>query len=94
MNGGSQVEPSTLFGGISPEQIMAMSIMESCAAKTVLSGGAGFVLGGVFGTFMSSVDWNVNMDEYLKMSTKQQLRYIICLVTFLIQLLLQSCFIT
>ncbi len=24
---------------------------------------------------MSSVDWNVNMDEYLKMSTKQQLRY-------------------
>ena len=25
--------------------------------------------------FMSSVDWNINMDEYLKMSTKQQLRY-------------------
>ena len=29
--------------------------MESCLGKTVLSGGMGFVLGGAFGLFMSSV---------------------------------------
>jgi hypothetical protein len=29
--------------------------MESCVAKTVMAGGAGFVLGGAFGLFMSSV---------------------------------------
>ncbi|KAJ4395450.1 Mitochondrial import inner membrane translocase subunit tim22, partial [Neurospora sp. IMI 360204] len=28
--------------------------MESCFAKTVMSGGAGFALGGVFGMFMAS----------------------------------------
>lgn len=82
---------SSIFGGMSPEQIMATAIMESCVAKAALSTGAGilfyhrsefgteikigFVLGGVFGTFMSSIDWNVNMDEYLKMSTKQQFRH-------------------
>jgi len=29
--------------------------MESCAGKTVLSGGMGFIMGGAFGLFMSSV---------------------------------------
>ena len=29
--------------------------MESCPTKTVLAGGMGFVLGGAFGLFMSSV---------------------------------------
>jgi import inner membrane translocase subunit TIM22 len=29
--------------------------MESCYAKTVMSGGAGFALGGLFGVFMASV---------------------------------------
>jgi hypothetical protein len=29
--------------------------MESCYAKTVMSGGAGFALGGLFGMFMASV---------------------------------------
>ena len=29
--------------------------MESCPAKTVISGGMGFALGGAFGLFMSSV---------------------------------------
>lgn len=29
--------------------------MESCPVKTVISGGAGFALGGVFGLFMASV---------------------------------------
>lgn len=31
------------------------SLMESCPAKTVISGGMGFALGGMFGLFMSSV---------------------------------------
>lgn len=47
VNKSTSIEPSSLFGGVSADQIMAMTIMESCAAKTVLSGGAGFVLGGV-----------------------------------------------
>ncbi|KAJ3071222.1 Mitochondrial import inner membrane translocase subunit tim22 [Quaeritorhiza haematococci] len=63
------------FGPVSPDQVAAMALMESCPAKTVMSAGAGFVFGGVFGTFMSSIDWNVNHDEYQKMTTKQQLRY-------------------
>ena len=29
--------------------------MESCAGRTILSGGAGFLFGGMFGLFMSSV---------------------------------------
>ena len=29
--------------------------MESCLGKTIISGGMGFVLGGAFGLFMSSV---------------------------------------
>ena len=29
--------------------------MESCPAKSVLAGGMGFALGGMFGLFMSSV---------------------------------------
>jgi import inner membrane translocase subunit TIM22 len=35
--------------------------MESCPAKTVLSGGAGFVLGGVFGLFMASMSYDTPM---------------------------------
>lgn len=35
------------------EQMQAA--MESCPAKTVISGGMGFVMGGAFGLFMSSV---------------------------------------
>jgi hypothetical protein len=29
--------------------------MESCPAKTIIAGGMGFMLGGAFGLFMSSV---------------------------------------
>ena len=31
------------------------AVMESCPGKTVISGGMGFLLGGAFGLFMSSV---------------------------------------
>lgn len=37
--------------------------MESCPGKTVMAGGMGFVLGGAFGLFMSSVsDFPLHMD--------------------------------
>ena len=29
--------------------------MESCVVKSIMAGGAGFVLGGAFGAFMASV---------------------------------------
>ena len=29
--------------------------MESCVVKSIMSGGAGFVIGGAFGAFMASV---------------------------------------
>lgn len=32
--------------------------MESCLAKSIMAGGAGFALGGVFGLFMASV-WTI-----------------------------------
>lgn len=35
--------------------IQMTAAMESCAGKTVVSGGMGFVLGGMIGLFMSSV---------------------------------------
>lgn len=38
---------------LTPSQMQAA--MESCPVKTVISGGMGFVLGGAFGLFMSSV---------------------------------------
>ncbi|KAJ1535832.1 Mitochondrial import inner membrane translocase subunit tim22, partial [Cladochytrium tenue] len=50
-------------------------VQESCAAKATLALGAGFVLGGAFGMFMSSVDSGTNMDEFLKMRLKDQIRY-------------------
>ena len=39
--------------GCRPVQMQAA--MESCPVKTVISGGMGFALGGMFGLFMSSV---------------------------------------
>ena len=35
--------------------------MESCPAKTVISGGMGFALGGVFGLFMASVGFSLSL---------------------------------
>ena len=35
--------------------------MESCVAKSILSGGAGFALGGAFGLFMSSMSYDTSM---------------------------------
>ncbi|TPX69127.1 hypothetical protein SpCBS45565_g02655 [Spizellomyces sp. 'palustris'] len=74
----SQQQPQQPGGGMFPNMdptaMAAQSVMESCPAKVVLSGGAGFALGGAFGMFMSSVDWGMNTEEFQKMSTKQQIK--------------------
>ncbi|KAK4204217.1 Tim17/Tim22/Tim23/Pmp24 family-domain-containing protein [Triangularia verruculosa] len=41
-----------------PNVKMLQNLMESCYAKTVMSGGAGFALGGVFGMFMASMAYD------------------------------------
>lgn len=38
-----------------PNMKRMQSVMDSCFAKTAMSGVAGFALGGVFGLFMASV---------------------------------------
>ena len=52
--------------------------MESCPAKTVLSGGAGFALGGVFGLFMASMSYDTPMSggavPLSSLPLRQQLR--------------------
>lgn len=50
-------------GGGQDEQTMAavksmQMLMESCPGKTVMSGGMGFVLGGAFGLFMASMQYD------------------------------------
>lgn len=40
---------------VDPFQMQMQAAMESCPVKTVISGTMGFVLGGAFGLFMSSV---------------------------------------
>ncbi|TPX33717.1 hypothetical protein SmJEL517_g03426 [Synchytrium microbalum] len=77
---GNGEEPPTkympfFFNRSSPDQVMAASVMESCPAKAALSGGAGFALGGAFGMFMSSVDLGSTTDEFLKLSTREQLKF-------------------
>jgi import inner membrane translocase subunit TIM22 len=60
-----------------PMQAMFMfqKVQESCPVKAVLSLGMGFVLGGAFGLFMSSVDTGQNMEEFQKMKFRDQVRY-------------------
>ncbi|KEQ94017.1 hypothetical protein AUEXF2481DRAFT_30570 [Aureobasidium subglaciale EXF-2481] len=55
------------------------SAMESCVAKTAMSGVMGFGLGGVFGLFMSSMRYDAPMmtpgaDAITKLPVKDQLR--------------------
>ncbi|KAI8833053.1 mitochondrial inner membrane translocase subunit Tim17/Tim22/Tim23/peroxisomal protein PMP24 [Chytridium lagenaria] len=53
--------------------MLIQSLMESCPVKSGAALGGGFVLGGLFGMFMSSVDYGHN-EEYLKLSTKEQMK--------------------
>lgn len=38
--------------------------MESCLVKSIMAGGAGFALGGVFGLFMASVCLSSDLTSY------------------------------
>jgi import inner membrane translocase subunit TIM22 len=51
--GGGNVPPG--YDPNDPNVKWLTSAMESCYAKTVMSGAAGFALGGLFGMFMASV---------------------------------------
>lgn len=52
--------------------------MESCVAKSIMAGGAGFALGGAFGLFMSSMAYDTPLSpqgqEMSKLPVKEQLR--------------------
>ena len=52
--------------------------MESCLAKSIMSGGAGFALGGAFGLFMSSMAYDTPLSaqgqQLTSLPWKQQLR--------------------
>ncbi|KAI9747967.1 MAG: Mitochondrial import inner membrane translocase subunit tim22 [Lichina confinis] len=52
--------------------------MESCPAKTVMAGGMGFALGGLFGLFMSSMNYDTPLSpqgqQLAKLTTREQLR--------------------
>ena len=56
-NSGKLLVPITLAGQTlrSPEEVKIERIMESCAFKSILSGGMGFALGAVLGLFTASV---------------------------------------
>jgi import inner membrane translocase subunit TIM22 len=70
-------QPSGVPGGFqpsSPEQLAFQAVMESCPGKTVISSAGGFALGGAFGLFMSSANWQGTSEEYLKLSGKEQFK--------------------
>ncbi|KAI9822604.1 MAG: Mitochondrial import inner membrane translocase subunit tim22 [Pycnora praestabilis] len=52
--------------------------MESCPAKTVIAGGMGFALGGMFGLFMSSMSYDTPLSaqgqQMAKLPLREQLR--------------------
>ncbi|KAK4657294.1 Mitochondrial import inner membrane translocase subunit tim22 [Podospora pseudocomata] len=56
-SGSSATPPMPMPQG-DPNVKMLQNLMESCYAKTVMSGGAGFALGGVFGMFMASMAYD------------------------------------
>jgi hypothetical protein len=56
------------------DQAAFAGVMESCAAKTALSSVAGFAMGGLFGMFMSSVDYNPQ-SAYEGMNMRQQMAF-------------------
>ncbi|KAI9853350.1 MAG: Mitochondrial import inner membrane translocase subunit tim22 [Vezdaea acicularis] len=71
--------------GASAEQLQQQQIMktmqagmESCVVKSVMAGGAGFVMGGMFGLFISSMSYDTPLtpkgQELATLSTREQLR--------------------
>ncbi|KAK5084372.1 Mitochondrial import inner membrane translocase subunit tim22 [Lithohypha guttulata] len=57
---------------------MVTSGMESCLVKSIMAGGAGFALGGVFGLFMASMNYDTPLTpqgaELTKLPMREQLR--------------------
>ena len=85
------IVPSTIFckakadgypawGG---NYIQMQNAQETCAFKTVLSGGAGFVLGGAFGLFMASVSLILSLPILSSLSFTNPLIFSISLPPFL-----------
>ncbi|KAF3165254.1 Mitochondrial import inner membrane translocase subunit tim22 [Orbilia oligospora] len=79
--GGGAATPD--FNSLSPEQQQMVMVkqmqaaMESCPVKTVISGGMGFALGGVFGLFMASMSYDTMYSTNTKLSDlpwRQQVR--------------------
>jgi hypothetical protein len=58
----------------SAEQRLIQEAIESCPGKTVLSSAAGFAFGGLFGMFMSSIDWQSTTEEFQAKSTREQIK--------------------
>ncbi|CAG8461504.1 11873_t:CDS:2 [Ambispora gerdemannii] len=57
------------------DQIYAQKISESCIFKSILSLAGGFVLGGVFGMFMSSLEMSSADPAVLEKPMRQQLKH-------------------
>ncbi|KAI7865841.1 mitochondrial import inner membrane translocase subunit Tim17 family protein [Spinellus fusiger] len=67
-NGATEQEKQTIA--------LIQSTMESCPFKTVMSCGAGFVMGGAFGLFMSSFEYAgpTVSEKMAQQTTKQQIK--------------------
>ncbi|KAG9288211.1 hypothetical protein G9A89_020517 [Geosiphon pyriformis] len=59
----------------SQDQIYAQMVAESCPVKSCLSGVGGFLLGGVFGMFMSSFEMASTDPAVLEQPLRQQLKH-------------------
>ena len=59
------------------EERIIQSAMESCLAKSIISLGAGFALGGVFGLVLSSLDTTSHLQmQEQNLTTRQQIRQV------------------
>lgn len=84
MNNPFLPQPQKAYGEMSPEEqgdVGAKYIMEfvaSCPGKAILSGGSGFVLGGLFGFFMASMAYDTPMgqsySQFAEMPLRQQVK--------------------
>ncbi|KAK2790032.1 Mitochondrial import inner membrane translocase subunit tim22 [Emmonsiellopsis sp. PD_33] len=76
MNDQEAAMVKALTGQMGTEQIQ--TAMESCPAKSVMAGGMGFVLGGAFGLFMSSMSYDTPLTpqgrEISSLPVREQLR--------------------
>ena len=55
-------------------QMQMQELFDACPTKTVVSGVAGFGIGIAWGVLMGSFDHNIHTEEFLQLSTKEQMR--------------------